>query len=181
MEKTDQINIPLNLQTKAVVLDQKSSFNAPGASLHLDNTLTTAALATIISVLITCLINWFIARYNSRKNTEKALQDLIIQINSLLIQYPYFENEDYLKRYVKKKKMLNEDLRYESFCIVVFNFMERLSRFCKFDTKKMNYIFHYEEEILIHQTWWNKNIDENKRGYDSKFIEIVNKTLRGKK
>lgn len=141
--------------------------------------ITFAAIVALISMFFSGLTSFMISLFNNMKSEEKALRDSLTQINQLNIQYPYLENELYIHKYSERKRMNELDMRYESYCIVVFNYLERLSMFCNFKLSKMEKYVHVPELILPHHYWWKKllNSEFERSGYHHKFISLVEKII----
>jgi len=148
--------------------------------MELEQKITIAAIATLTSAIISSLISILVSRFNSKKNEERALDDLLIQINTLTIEYPYFEDSKFISNYRKHKTKNNEYLRYDSYCTIVFNFLERLCRLYNYDLNKVNKFVHYIELIESHGNWWlhETNYNENRKGYEKNFVILVDNILR---
>lgn len=148
--------------------------------MELEKKITIAALIALISMVFSAITSFIIAIFNNKKSEEKALRDSLTQINQLNIQYPYLENTKYIRKYSKKKELSEKDMRYESYCIIVFNYLERLSIFCRFNFLKMEKYVHVPELILPHKYWWINllNTQFRQAGYNSKFITIVDRIIR---
>lgn len=144
-------------------------------------TLTAAAIATLVSATVATIVTVLVARYNQFWLERRALTDLVQQINMLNIQYPYFEDLEFIRKYGRKKRKSEAELRYESYCIIIFNFLERLGRFHSFKLKKMAAFVHVEEMVLPHSEWWIADTKENHIGYHPAFVGIVNKILEKSK
>lgn len=150
--------------------------------MELEQKITIAAIATLTSAIISSSISILISRYTSKKNEERALDDLLLQINTLTINYPHFEDSKFILNYRKHKTKNTEYLRYDSYCVIVFNFLERLCRLYNYDLVKINKFVHYVEMIECHGNWWlhEVNYSENQKGYEKKFINLVDNILKKK-
>ncbi|WP_061266494.1 hypothetical protein [Leptospira interrogans] len=147
--------------------------------IEIENKLTFAAIVALVSMLFSGITSYLIALFNNKKSEEKALRDSLTQINNLNIQYPYLESKEYIVEFSSKIKLEEKDLRYDSYCIIVFNYLERLSIFCKFNIAKMEEYVHVPELIIPHKYWWKKLIhtEFKQLGYHKKFIRIVNRII----
>lgn len=145
-----------------------------------EQTISTAAIASISGIITSTIVSLLITRYNSRKNEEKSLNDLLIQINNLIIKYPYFESIKYLSEYKEKIIFDEADLRYETYCVIVFNFLERLALYSNYTRSKMDEFVNISEMIIPHKCWWSRpsNIEFNKKGYNAKFRKIIEAIIR---
>ncbi|MCW7498529.1 hypothetical protein ND860_18485 [Leptospira levettii] len=148
--------------------------------MKIEEKITYAAIVAILSMVVSGLTSILIAIFNNKKSEEKALRDSLTQINQLNIQYPYLENIEYIKKYSKTNKLKEIDMRYESYCIIVFNYLERLAKFCNFNFEKMEKYVHVPELILPHSFWWKNllNTEFRQCGYDNKFIILVDKIIK---
>ena len=148
-----------------------------------DDTIGSAAVATIIATTITTITTLLNSYLTSRKNERKGLSDLLLQINSLTIEYPYFEDDAYIVTLQNKRKFTEKELRYNAFCTIVFNYLEGLFKHHCFNSKKVAKSAHYKEIIKTHQIWWSHPYahKDNLTGYDKRFIQIVNDTIAGSK
>jgi hypothetical protein len=147
--------------------------------MKIEETITIAALATFFSSIVSSIVGYYLAKFNSVRNEERFLDGLLIQINTLNIQYPYLENEKFINKYKKKKKKNEEYSRYDSYCTIVFNFLERVFVLYNFNLNKVNNFVHYRELIETHSRWWNHpdNYHENMKGYNQKFVVIVTEII----
>jgi hypothetical protein len=152
-------------------------------------TITAAAIATVVSSIIASFVSIWISRRNNRINETSKLNDELIRLNTLAIQYPYLEDEIFIEGWNKwkeereKEVKTEEDekyLRYESYCISNFNFLERLSKHFKFKKIKIENFVQFKEIVRTHADWWNNptGVYSNVEGYSKEFRNYVNEYLK---
>lgn len=148
--------------------------------MEIEQKLTYATIVALISIIASSLTTYLIALFNNKKTEEKALRDSLTQINHLNIQYPFLENATFINKYSKKVNLNENDMRYESYCIIVFNYLERLATFCDFSFQKMENYVHVPELILPHSFWWKNllNTEFRQCGYNKKFIMLVDQIIK---
>ncbi|UZN08757.1 hypothetical protein M5D10_07450 [Leptospira santarosai] len=147
--------------------------------MELETKITFAAIVALISMVFSGFTSFLIALFNNKKSEEKALRDSLTQINQLNMQYPYLENIKYIEKFSKKRSLNEKDMRYESYCIIVFNYLERLALFCRFNVKRMEKYVHVPELVLPHRYWWKGLLNSKfkQTGYSARFISIVDKII----
>ena len=150
--------------------------------MELQEKIIIGVITTFISSAISTLVGLCIAKFNAKNTEQRALDSLLIQINTLNMQYPYLENAKFIENYKMKKSKEEEYSRYDSYCTIIFNFLERLFLLYDFNEAKVKKFVHFQELIELHSGWWthSDNYLENIKGYDPKFVEIVSKFLSTK-
>lgn len=139
--------------------------------------ITAAAIATIISSCVATIVSLLI----NRRNQKKDLNDQLDAIVKISIQYPYLESPRFTNTWNENKgKDLEQYIRYENYCVMVFNFMERLCKFYKFDKTKIEGHINLKQWIRIHQDCWNNPAIpfENSDSYPTKLKELLNSYLK---
>lgn len=139
--------------------------------------ITAAAIATIISTLTSSMITVLIARSNKIKDLDAQL-DTILKIG---IQYPYLENSDFTKNWSSKNNQnTDENLRYDLYATIMFNFLSRLCKYYKYDLNKIENHIAIKEWVRLHSKYWRDPIEphENTDTYDEKFVNLIEKILR---
>jgi hypothetical protein len=145
----------------------------------MDTTITTAAIATIISALTSASISLYIAA----KSNKKYLDDQLDAILKIAVQYPYLENKTFTKSWSSKIDQNDEKyLRYDVYCTLIFNYLERLAKHYNFNLEKINSHISIKEWVRIHRNYWNDPIDpyENIETYDKNFRNIIEEFLNGR-
>jgi hypothetical protein len=139
--------------------------------------LTAAAIATLISSGVAATTAILI----NNGNVKKSLNDQLDNILKIAIQYPYLESSKFTSTW-KANKDSNEDnyLRYENYCILVFNYMERLSKFYNYNEQKIANHINLKEWVRHHREYWMEPATpfENVDGYNKKFRELMASYLK---
>ncbi|XDD44686.1 hypothetical protein AB3N58_17730 (plasmid) [Leptospira sp. WS60.C2] len=145
----------------------------------MDTTLTSAAIATIISALTSAAISLYIAS----KNNKKYLDDQLDAILKIAVQYPYLENRSFTKTWSSKIDQNDEKyLRYDAYCTLLFNYLERLCKYYDFNLEKVNSHISIKEWVRLHKEYWNDPLEifENIDTYDKKFRSLIEEFLNGR-
>lgn len=139
-------------------------------------TLTTAAIATLISAGTSATITLYINRSNKMKYLDDQLDTLL----KTALQYPYLENPNFIKTWNENKNSdKDEYLRYDIYCTLLFNFFSRVSCHFKYDKNKIDDYVAAKDWIRLHKDYWLNPIDsfENIDSYDKKFKQLINEYL----
>jgi hypothetical protein len=135
--------------------------------------ITSAAFATLISAITSALVTLWLNKSNRQRHIDDQL-DTIIKIS---IQYPYLENSLFTSSWNEKKNS-NEDeyLRYDAYCILLFNFLSRVASFYKYDRKKIENYIAIKDWIRLHKDYWLSPASayENIDSYDDEFKTLIN-------
>lgn len=134
--------------------------------------LTSAAVATLISSGVATTVTILLNRSTSMRNLEDQL-DSILKIS---IQFPYLENPKFTETWIENKDSNDEKyLRYENYCTLIFNFLERLCYFYKYNPKKIESFMNVKDWVRLHKGCWkNPSVPyENTDSYDEKFKKII--------
>ena len=134
--------------------------------------ITAAAIATMISSTIATSVAIRINKHNTVKNLNDQLDNIL----KIAIQYPYLESPLFCNSWLDNKDSEDERyLRYENYCTLIFNYLERLSKFHKFDTKRIQQDLNVKGWIRVHSSCWsNPSVPfENADGYDPRFKQII--------
>ena len=139
--------------------------------------ITAAAIATLISSSVATTVTFLINRRSDIKNLNDQLDDII----KIAIQYPYLESPSFTQTWNENKN--NDDeryLRYENYCTLLFNYLERLCKFYKFDKSKINKFMNVKDWVRLHKDCWqNPSIPfENTDGYCDEFKKLVESYLK---
>lgn len=145
----------------------------------IDPKITSPAIAAIVSLIVTIITNIFITRYNSKNNEKNKIEDTLLHINKLSINYPYVEDIEFTHNYKSKEFEKDMVLRYDVFCVIVFNFLEKVSKFYNYDKNKIENYIHIKEIVYIHKNWWidTNNFLDNFQGYNKIFRELIGSYL----
>lgn len=137
--------------------------------------------ATIIATLISSIVASLIARFASRKDTLRNLNGQLDDILRIGIEYPYLENPRFTNTWNENRESNEDDyLRYENYCTLVFNYMERLSSYYKYNTNKIENHLNIRDWIRVHrQCWENPSTPfENIDSYEKEFKQIIESYLK---
>lgn len=147
-------------------------------SLEFDTTMVSAIISIIVSIASTIVFN----KYQRKHEIKTKLDEEFNEILKIAIEYPYLESKHFTENWKSDYDRSDElALRYEVYCTLVFNFLERFSKFYKFDYEKMSNEIAIKEWIQLHSKYWrdptipNENID----CYDPNFLKIVEDCLTG--
>ena len=135
-------------------------------------TLTTAAIATIISAATSSAVTLYINRSNKMKYLDDQLDTLL----KTALQYPYLENPSFIKTWNESKDSgKDEYLRYDIYCTLLFNFFARLAVHFNYDKTKIDDYVAAKDWIRLHKNYWLEPIDtfENIDSYDKKFKQLI--------
>ena len=139
--------------------------------------ITSAALATLISSSVATIV----ALTFNRANAIKNLHDRLDSILKIAIQYPYLENSRFTSSWNDNKNSDDERfLRYENYCILVFNYLESFSKYYKYDKVKIENQLNIKEWVRIHRDYWENppGLYENTDGYSRGFKDLVSSYLK---
>lgn len=146
--------------------------------MQFDTTLISTFISIFVSIVSTIAFNFFQRKKEMKDSLDKEFNELL----KLALEYPYLENPHFTNCW--KSQYENNDekaLRYEVYGTLVFNYLEKFSRFYKYDVQRMEKHLAVKDWIRLHSKYWrdptipNENIDT----YDSKFVELVERHLRG--
>lgn len=146
--------------------------------IKLDITITSAAIATLISVLTSTTVTLIL----SRQNRKRILDDQLDGILKIGVQYPYLESKHFTETWSSNYDKNDESyLRYEVYCTMVFNFLARLSSFYKFNVTKIENHIAIKPWVRIHRNYWYDPTEayDNVDSYDEKFSQLIESYLKG--
>jgi cell division protein FtsI/penicillin-binding protein 2 len=117
-----------------------------------------------------------------RNNRFQKLNSDLDRIVDYTIKYPYFDDIEYKKHYLKYLKSSVEKekemaIRYEAFAIMNFNFIEDLYLFFDGDESKMSDLCDYKEIVIDNKYYWRNMVQRNEDGY-FKIFEFVTKLIQ---
>lgn len=128
-------------------------------------------LATLFASIISSFVSYVINKYNQIFQERASLDNLITQMISFTIQYPYLEDENFCEHW--SKNLTDESaLRYENYCCLVFNILEKTWKHFNKDDNKINDFIYVNEIVSLHKKWW-KSDSNNNYGYDNKFKKYI--------
>ncbi len=138
-------------------------------------------ISTLISAVVSSIIAWIVSYYTVRKSIAKQyelwLENQILQINQIAIEYPYLEDNDFCSKWIDNNNPKEERyMRYDNYCCIVFNLLENLWKYFKGSKSKIESFLSVQEMAIRHKNWWKNpsGIIENIVGYDLKFQKYIN-------
>lgn len=142
--------------------------------------LTWDGFASLVVGSIAVLITIYNHRSIEKRDNKRYMKDMLDRLIMISIEYPYLEDASYTNN--KNKNREDEKyVRYDNYCCMVFNFIERLWKYANGNKKKMNDIVYYSEYINTHYQWWLDNFEINKEGYEKGFLTLVEETIQDHK
>jgi len=139
--------------------------------------ITSATIATLISSSVATIVTLLINRENALRTLNTQLDDIL----KIGIEYPYLENLKFTETWNKNKDSLDDKyVRYENYCTLVFNYMERLCSHYKYNQNKIESHLNLKDWIRTHkQCWENPSTPfENVDSYDEQFKKLIEKYLK---
>ncbi|MCZ2247170.1 MAG: hypothetical protein LC111_00220 [Bacteroidia bacterium] len=136
-----------------------------------------AAITTLISSGIATSVTLLINRGNGLKNLNDQLDNIL----KISIQYPYLENTVFTSTWNKNKNSTEDKyLRYDNYCNLVFNYMERLCKYYNYDERKIQEHINIKDWIRVHkQCWSNPSTPyENSDGYSKELKKLLTHFLQ---
>lgn len=157
---------------------------------------------TLLGALIGGAINWQLTRSTQRlqqmiadnaianqkmlaastlKAQERsAIDAMLIKMIEFMIAHPFVENTTTCHAYpnIGNANLNNGDnnkMRYEAYCIFVFNFLLRAFKHFDNDPIKLGDYIGLEEIVGQHYKWWQA--DHHNIGYDEPFRDCVRKVF----
>lgn len=139
---------------------------------NMELTLTTAAIATIISAITSATVTLYINRSNKMKYLDDQLDTLL----KIALQHPFLENPKFIMTWNEFKNSDKDDyLRYDIYCTLLFNFFSRLAKHFDYNKEKIDNYVAAKDWIRQHKDYWLNPIQpfENADSYDKKFKNLI--------
>lgn len=137
-------------------------------------------ISTAFSTLIASGVAWLVAHLSDRAEQRRTLNEQILKIIDLGMEYPYLEDDSICDKWPNTGMSRDDQLRYENYCCLVFNVMESIWTYCKGNRAKFRMILHYEELIWRHRCWWESDA-ENKKGYPVGYRNLVDAVIKARR
>ncbi|GHV23252.1 hypothetical protein FACS189494_11090 [Spirochaetia bacterium] len=138
----------------------------------LANILLSGLLASVLSVIITSITNYFY----QKKSEKQHLSDTLMQLNTFLISEPFLESDTALKKYLKGtndiEDMIKND-KYNAYCIVKYNYLSDICKYYKYNLEKINKELALKEYLQDNKEWWENNRRINYSSYDKEFLHLI--------
>jgi len=139
----------------------------------MEPTITSAAIATLISAITSALVTVWINKNNKQKYIDEQLDSLL----KISIQYPYLENPAFTSTWNNKKSSNEEEyLRYDIYCTLLFNYLSRIAKYKKYNKNKIEKYIAIKDWVRLHKDYWLYPTCpyENSDSYDDSFKELIN-------
>ncbi len=145
-----------------------------------DTTMISAIISIFVSIISTITFNWFQVKKEKRRRLDDEFNDIL----KIALEYPYLENIYFVEQWTSQYDKNDEKaLRYEVYCTLVFNFLEKFAKYFDFNQVKIENEIAVKDWVRLHRKYWrdpsvpNENIDT----YDKKFVKLVESYLLGVK
>lgn len=144
----------------------------------MDSQAITIAVATVISPIIPTIISIILFRINRKIEFRNLIEERLFKIQQIAFEYPFVEDDNFIKGEKMNDKKLSDYLRYEQYCEMIFNLLESAVRFYKTEEKLLKFI-DFKSWVRTHRNWWNNPLDEgsNYETYDRKVVDLVRRWL----
>lgn len=141
----------------------------------------TTVLSALISAVISGIVSFIVTKLSNKNEKRNRLDSQLDEIIKTAIQYPYFEQRSFTNAWKQNSAEVDEKYAaYEQYVTLVFNYLERFTKFYKYDTKKIESELGMKSWVRIHKEYWrNPTVpNENTDLYEKKFVDIVEDMLR---
>jgi hypothetical protein len=138
--------------------------------------ITSAAIATLISAVTSAIVATRISYSNKVKNLDDQLDGLL----KIAIQYPYLESEHFTSTWISTFDLNDEKyLRYDVYCTLLFNFLERVSKHYRYQQAKIENFVAIKDWVRLHGRYWKDPTSsyENVDSYEKEFVNLINSYL----
>jgi hypothetical protein len=139
--------------------------------------ITSASIATLISIIVSATISVSIARDNKKKNLDDQLDSIL----KIALQYPYLENDLFTNSWESTFDRNDERyLRYDIYCTLLFNYLSRVSAHYKYNKLKIEGYIAIKDWVRLHRKYWENPAStyENIDSYDEAFVQLVKSYLK---
>jgi len=137
-------------------------------------------ISTIISSII-ATITALIVVYKANKHQEKLrLDNELTRIIEISLTYPYLEHQTFINKWPEKRNGEDERyMRYDIFCNLIFNYLEKLFNYYSGDIAKIESELNVRDWVISHKLAWQKPsvMFENIDGYSQEFKTFIGKYI----
>ncbi len=122
---------------------------------------------TLIATIVSSIVAYFVASRTNRYSEISRIDEQILKLNILAVEYPYLEDDDFCAGWNDRPKSPHQDekyMRYDNYCCIVFNLIENLWDHYNGNKKKIEDYFYVKEVALRHRQWWISEA-QNEEGY----------------
>jgi hypothetical protein len=144
------------------------------------NTINPFIFLPVIGTIIATLISTIVATTVSlRLNRKKERERFDLQLQNIMaypIEYPYLENRKFTEGWHPSLTDKDERYgRYENYCNLVFNFLNQICEWKKYNKEEIEKYIDIKNWLRIHEKCWKNPAfpHENTDVYDGKFSEFV--------
>jgi hypothetical protein len=143
-----------------------------------------------VTFVVGAVGGWISGTLKVRGQQRVFIDSLVQKIIESSMQYPYLERDSYCSAWQKGMHENDEDSRYENYCCLVFNLIEKAWDqtwpwfFNGLRHKAVKKILHVEELICRHHEWWScdqENLDGYSKGFRAYMSYVIDECKRGKK
>ncbi|MGN0729736.1 hypothetical protein [Treponema sp.] len=138
-------------------------------------------LSALVSALISGIVSFVVTKLSNKNEKRNRLDSQLDEIIKISIQYPYFELRSFTDAWKQNSAEKDEKYAaYEQYATLVFNYLEKFSKFYKYDTKKIESELGMKSWVRIHKEYWrNPTVsNENTDLYEKEFVDIIENMLR---
>lgn len=112
-------------------------------------------LSAILSALITWLLTFNAFQRQSLSDQKVRIDESLNKILDVNLQYPYLEDSMFIQRWNSGEVLKSDSsLRYQNYCLYIFNFSETVLEYYEYDTLKIAKNYDIEELVKPHCGWW---------------------------
>jgi len=104
-----------------------------------------------------------------------------MQLNQVLLDNPYLENDQSLQRYSEKDSDHASELKdkYNIYCLMKYNYLADFCKFYGFKRTRIEKRLHIKEYFTDNKEWWAENRKVNYEAYDKKFLHLIEEVVNG--
>jgi hypothetical protein len=145
----------------------------------IQKTIADAAIANQQAIATNAIENQKAIAANNLKAQERAgIDALLVRMLDFMMSHPQLESDAVCQAYpnignANLNNGENTKMRYETYCIFVFNFLLRAFKHFDNDGVKLGDYIGLEEIVKCHHKWWNH--DPENYGYDAPFRDCIRK------
>lgn len=154
----------------------------------MDNTIhniwDTTMISALISIFVTIITTIVMEYITNKKQKRDKLKEDFNEILKISIEHPYLEFREFCQNW--DSTQLTSDnfdkyVRYDNYAVLVFNHLEEVCKFYKFNEDKIkNNHVDIRNWLRLHSRIWKKPLGgeyENIDGYSEEFNNFVKKII----
>ena len=140
-------------------------------------------ISGVISASIIGTISFIIMHMNNRYQRKTYLDNNLFSIQKMSFEHVFLEDDNFTKNWpsIKKENIDREKiLMYDVYCEMIFNFAQHLSKYYRFNSKKINSDVNLKDWLRTHKSWWDEPIVEHSNidTYEKKFKILLDEYFR---